>query len=268
MTGDQEEHAAFVGLLIARMLREQGLDPRGADIVADALRRGRNSDGWQRPSTHYRGITAQPWHDAADFEWTAGLCEAFPKIRDEALALQRGERFAVDPLSVDLAEGAWNEIRFHTEGQPNPENLAACPHTAAAVSCIPGAASAGLVYFSATGPRTHLKPHCGPHNARLRCQLGLVMPEGCRLRVGPETRSWEAGTAVVFDDSFEHELWNDSNETRIVLIVDVWHPDLSADQILAIRFSELAVVGFAYELAATWARTGSISSSPDVRSAR
>ncbi len=258
MTSDRNDGAAFVGQLIARALDAQGLDPGGADIVEEALRAGRRSEGWQRPTRHYPGLTAQPWYDPTDFEWTGPLRDSFPQIRDEALALQREKRFAVDPLSVDLAEGAWKEIRFHTEGRPSHDNLAACPHTAEALTGIPGAASAGLAYFSATGPRTHLRPHCAPHNARLRCQLGLVMPDGCRLRVGPETRSWEAGTVVVFDDSFEHELWNDSDETRIVLIVDVWHPDLEPAQIVAIRMGEMPLIGFASELAERWATAGAL----------
>jgi len=259
MSREHEDHAAFVSLLVARMLDAQGLDPEGAEIVADSLRANGRPDGWQRPSRFYPGLTAQPWYDPDEFEWTAGLRGAFPRIRDEALALRRDERFAIDPLSVNLAEGNWNEIRFYTEGRPSTGNLASCPETAAALAEIPGAATAGLVFLSATGPHTHLRPHCGPHNARLRCQLGLVMPKGSRLRVGPETRSWDAGELVVFDDSFEHELWNDSAETRIVLIVDIWHPDLSPSQVVGIRLGEMALVTHAYELAESWARTGSVA---------
>jgi Aspartyl/Asparaginyl beta-hydroxylase len=259
VNGARENQAEFVGLLVARMLQAQGLDPDGAEIVADALRANGRATEWQRPSRHYPGLTALPWCDPADFEWTAALREAFPRIRDEALALRQQDRFAVDPLSIDLAEGRWNEIRFYTEGRPSADSLAACPHTGAAIARIPGAATAGLVYFSATGPHTHLRPHCGPHNARLRCQLGLVMPEESRLRVGPETRSWKAGELVVFDDSFEHELWNDSDETRVVLIVDVWHPGLSPSQIVAIRLGEMALVTSAYELAETWVQNGAVT---------
>lgn len=252
-------------VLVARMLSVQGLDPAGADILADNLHSNGLVDSWQRPSRLYPGLTSKPWYDPGDFEWTEVLRSAFPEIRSEALALRRADTFEVDPLSADLADGSWTEIRFHTEGRPNSDNLAACPHTAAAIAQIPGAATAGLVYFSATGPRTHVRPHCGPHNARLRCQLGLVMPEGCRLRVGAETRSWEAGSVVVFDDSFEHELWNDSDETRIVLIVDVWHPDLTPSEIVGIRFGEMPLVAAASDLAECWARSGAVSIPEDWR---
>jgi aspartyl/asparaginyl beta-hydroxylase (cupin superfamily) len=71
--------------------------------------------------------------------------------------------------------------------------------------------------------------HCGPTNARLRLHLGLVVPDGCSIRVGDEVRSWVEGRCLLFDDSFEHEVWNDADEERLVLIVDVWHPDLKTD---------------------------------------
>jgi aspartyl/asparaginyl beta-hydroxylase (cupin superfamily) len=256
-------HAAFVAALVGRMLDAQGLDPRAAELVAGGLRVGRDReqrppDRWQQPTRYYPGLGSKPWHEPADFPWTERLREAFAEIRAEALALQREGRFAVDPLSANLADGDWNEFRFYTEGTPTTENLAACPQTAAVLAGIPGAATAGLAYFSAVGPGTHLRPHCGPHNARLRTQLGLVVPDGCELRVGPQARHWDAGDVVVFDDSFEHELFNDSDQTRIVLIVDVWHPDLSPAQIVAIRYSELAVVEFAYAVAERWVRTGAV----------
>ncbi len=260
MRPEQDSRTAFVQALVARMLSAQGLDRRGAEILTDAFRsNGHRPLRWQQPTRYYPGLEARPWHDPASFDWTDCLGEAFPLIREEALTLQREGRFALDPLSADLADGTWNEFRFYTEGRPNDENLAACPHTAATLQRIPGAASAGLAYFSAIGPKSHVRPHCGPHNARLRCQLGLVAPPGCRMRVGDDTRSWEPGAAVVFDDSFEHEVWNDSDQTRIVLIVDVWHPQLSPEQAVAIRYSEMALIGVAYEVAESWARTGAIA---------
>lgn len=79
-------------------------------------------------------------------------------------------------------------------------------------------------------PGVHVWPHCGPTNCRIRSHLGLVIPEGPRLRVGNETRTWELGKFIVFDDSIEHEVWHDGNSLRLVLIVDMWHPELSARQ--------------------------------------
>ena len=77
-------------------------------------------------------------------------------------------------------------------------------------------------------PGVHVWPHCGPTNCRVRCHLGLVTPPGPRIRVGNETRAWEQGRFIIFDDSFEHEVWHDGESVRLVLIIDVWHPELSA----------------------------------------
>ncbi len=81
--------------------------------------------------------------------------------------------------------------------------------------------------FSALAPHTHIPPHTGVANTRLVVHLPLIVPDGCRFRVGNETRSYTDGEAWVFDDTIEHEAWNDSNEPRIILLFDVWNPRLS-----------------------------------------
>jgi aspartyl/asparaginyl beta-hydroxylase (cupin superfamily) len=81
--------------------------------------------------------------------------------------------------------------------------------------------------FSLLAPRTEIPPHVGVNNARLVCHLPLIVPEGCWFRVGAETRYWKPGEAFVFDDTIEHAAVNPSDELRVVLIFDVWHPDLS-----------------------------------------
>jgi len=86
----------------------------------------------------------------------------------------------------------------------------------------------GQVKFSVMQPGVHVWPHCGPTNCRVRAHLGLVVPEGPRIRVATETRTWTEGKFIIFDDSFEHEVWHDGDSVRLVLIVDMWHPDLTA----------------------------------------
>jgi aspartyl/asparaginyl beta-hydroxylase (cupin superfamily) len=76
--------------------------------------------------------------------------------------------------------------------------------------------------FSLLAPGTRIPPHTGVANTRLVCHLPLIVPPGCGFRVGAETRQWEPGKAFVFDDTIEHEAWNDSAELRVVLIFDVW----------------------------------------------
>ena len=82
--------------------------------------------------------------------------------------------------------------------------------------------------FSLLKPKTRIPPHTGVSNVRLVTHLPLIVPPGCGFRVGNDTREWETGKAWVFDDTIEHEAWNDSEQLRVVLIFDVWHPQLSA----------------------------------------
>jgi aspartyl/asparaginyl beta-hydroxylase (cupin superfamily) len=91
---------------------------------------------------------------------------------------------------------------------------------------------AGLIYVSRMRASTHIHPHRGPTNLRVRCHLGISVPDGdCAIRVGAETRHWRDGECLVFDDTFEHEAWNHTADDRIVLIVDMWHPGLSATEV-------------------------------------
>jgi aspartate beta-hydroxylase len=85
----------------------------------------------------------------------------------------------------------------------------------------------GTAGFGVLAPGTHVAPHCGPINAKLRCHLGLEIPAGCGLRVASETRTWQEGRCLVFDDSFEHEVWNRSDRPRYIFLVDAFHPDLT-----------------------------------------
>jgi aspartyl/asparaginyl beta-hydroxylase (cupin superfamily) len=91
---------------------------------------------------------------------------------------------------------------------------------------------AGLIYVSRMRAGTHIAAHRGPTNLRVRCHLAIEVPEGdCAIRVGEQTRRWREGECLVFDDFFEHEAWNHTDEERIVLIVDLWHPGLSGTEV-------------------------------------
>ena len=116
------------------------------------------------------------------------------------------------------------------------DNCDACPRTTNLVENLPGAAIAGQgqAYFSVMDPGTHVTPHCGPTNAKLRCHLGLVVPDSSVIRVGDQKIHWRELGCIVFDDSFEHEVWNPDAE-RAVLIIDIWHPDLTAAERWAIE---------------------------------
>jgi aspartyl/asparaginyl beta-hydroxylase (cupin superfamily) len=84
--------------------------------------------------------------------------------------------------------------------------------------------------FSLLKPRTRIPPHTGVTNVRLVTHVPLIIPADCGFRVGNDTRQWVPGTAWVFDDTIEHEAWNLSDQLRVVLIFDVWHPHLTSPE--------------------------------------
>lgn len=130
--------------------------------------------------------------------------------------------------------GDWRVFYLFLHNVDFGANRRLCPRTTAILESIGG--HYDHAFFSALAPRTHVAKHHGPTNKKLRCHLPLIVPPvsaggdaSCRLRVGEETIQVREGECFVFDDSFEHEAWNDDPEqSRVVLIVDVWHPDLSA----------------------------------------
>ena len=181
-----------------------------------------------------QGLRAQPWWDAREIGWTVALLEknaAVIRAELEGLALENVKRRSAADGSL-VSRGAWSEcVLLSGPGVVHAENCARCPRTAALLLSVAAARECarhgvGEALFSALAPGTRLRPHCGSTNSRLTCHLGLVVPAGCGLRVGDETRQWEEGRCLVFDDSFEHEAYNDSDSTRIVLLVNFWHPEL------------------------------------------
>jgi hypothetical protein len=125
------------------------------------------------------------------------------------------------------ASTRWSAYQLYRNGQPFDAHLERCPQTAAALKAADLAQIDGLcpnAMFSALAPKTRIPPHRGETNARVVAHLPLIVPEGCRYRVGFEERRWEVGKILVFDDTIEHEAHNDSNNERIVLIFDIWNP--------------------------------------------
>jgi aspartate beta-hydroxylase len=178
----------------------------------------------------YPGLRTLPWHDPREHPIVADLERLAPVIAEEARALEMA-RFQDEAEDIGRT-GRWSVLFLHELGRPNEENLARCPTTASIVDKHRTiTTSTGLIYFSSLDPQTRVAPHQGPTNLRLRCHLGLEVPESCGMRVGGVTGSWEEGRCVVFDDSFWHEVWNESDRRRLVLILDLWHPDLSDDEV-------------------------------------
>lgn len=178
-----------------------------------------------------------------EFAWLGTLEAATEAIASEAVAALADNRAGFRPY-VDFPPGtpvdqwgalnhssAWSVYPLWHDGAPLADHLAKCPQTAAVLRQLPLCDVPGYApgaFFSVLQPHTHLPPHTGTTNTRSIVHLPLVVPEGCRFRVGAQTRPWRKGAAWVFDDSIEHEAWNDSDQVRIILIFDIWNPLLSA----------------------------------------
>lgn len=185
-------------------------------------------DSLQRPAFRLPGLTAKPWHDPSAFSACAILEAGASAIERELLnALTKREGFQTFKQTRDhfIPGEHWKTMYFRVGGHLVRENRELCPETACVLDTIPD--PSGMIMFSALLPGGHIRPHCGPSNCRITIHLGLVVPPDCGLRVGRETRTWEPGRCLAFDDTFEHESWNHSPATRFVLYMDVWHPDLS-----------------------------------------
>jgi aspartate beta-hydroxylase len=177
-----------------------------------------------------------------DFPWLDVLEAATEEIAAEALAALTGDRAGFKPY-VDFPPGTpidewaslnhslkWSVYPLWHDGEQISAHVQKCPRTAAVLAQLPVCDIphyAPGAFFSVLAPRTRLPPHTGTTNTRLIVHLPLVIPEGCGFRVGAEVRTWKKGNAWVFDDSIEHEAWNDSDEIRIILIFDIWNPLLS-----------------------------------------
>jgi len=137
-------------------------------------------------------------------------------IRDEYLRLEHG-LFAAWP-ETELYDTGWEVFGFHFFGKRQDLNCLLCPETSRAVEAIPGMITAG---FSRLAAGSRIRPHRGYTGTVLRCHLGLVIPPDCALKVDGATASWREGECLFFDDTFEHEAWNNSREDRIVLLIDI-----------------------------------------------
>ena len=228
---------------------------RYVDTLADAT--GETARGI------YPDLEPRPWHDAADFPLASYLESHFEQIRDEILALEPA-RFHRESERIER-EGDWDVAFFYERGRRREEVCEACPVTTRGIETLPAMrTAAGLSYVSRMRPGTHIRPHRGPTNLRLRCHLGITVPDGdCALRVGDTTRPWQEGRCLVFDDYLEHEAWNHAEHDRIVLIVDLWHPGLSATEVRLLE----GLHGYAYAYAQRLQRYWVANATASVRAA-
>ncbi|RDE06134.1 aspartyl/asparaginyl beta-hydroxylase domain-containing protein [Sphingomonas aracearum] len=174
-------------------------------------------------------VSNDPVLDVRDFAWTADLRKNWQAVRDEAIrvALQ-GERSpslaTISPDHRSIAEvNKWRSFFLWGYSFPIEDNLAQCPQTARIVEQIPGLNSA---FFSILAPGTHIPAHRGVTKGLITCHLGLIVPRDgdVRMRVDDRIVRWAEGETLVFDDTYDHEVWNDTVGTRVVLLIQFERP--------------------------------------------
>ena len=191
---------------------------------------------------HYPGLSEREFHDPETFPWLASLEAATPGILADFERVTAAERAELVPYiqypdHVPLRQWAelnrnpaWTAIHLVRDGVTVEANARHCPTVMALLGQLeqPRIPRRGPnAMFSLLAPGAYIPPHNGVANTRLVCHLPLIVPPGCWFRVGDERRDWEVGKAWIFDDTIEHEAMNPSDQLRVILIVDTWHPDLS-----------------------------------------
>ncbi len=227
-------------------------DSRRARAFVDHALGGRPIYANQCAGLYYPFLPADEFFDDFHFPWFADLAAATPDIRREFIALMADPGEALRPyVRQDAGTPAnkwspldnrldWGACFLWEYGAPNQPVLDRCPATALALAAAPTSyvpSRAPNAFFSILQPHTRIPPHTGVTNTRAIIHLPLIVPAGCGFRVGGEVRQWVEGQAFGFDDTIDHEAWNDSDKLRAVLIFDVWNPHLTeAEQNLICQY--------------------------------
>lgn len=234
----REAQGAFQRHLDAVM--DGGLSPAMEEALG--LLRGTREIDLQQPSLfYYPGLPQRRFYDPEDFSWLAAMLALLPDMQAELTAITASEApdtfapYVVAPENRPapnnplLGDPSWGAFYFWKDGVSVESNAARCPATMAALALapmpmIPGRAPNAL--WSRLKPGTHIAPHFGMLNTRLICHLPIRTAPVCTLRVGSETRTWEEGVPLIFDDSMQHEACNAGLETRTVLLFEIWRPEV------------------------------------------
>jgi aspartyl/asparaginyl beta-hydroxylase (cupin superfamily) len=191
---------------------------------------------------YFPRLPALEFYERSDFPWLDSIEAATDDIRTELIELLQEGPAALIPYidtqsSITLPQWRelnhsrrWGVYNLWWEGTPFPEHIARFPRTVTALQAwprceVPGCSPTAV--FSILDAKTRIPAHTGVSNTRLIVHLPLIVPPGCGFRVGAERREWHPGKAFIFDDTFEHEAWNDSDELRAVLILDIWNPHIT-----------------------------------------
>ena len=200
---------------------------------------------FQQPQTYFFPELPQvQFYDRNDFPWLDRVEAATADIRAEALEVLKARAafqpyLQSDPMRPRREQSGmtdnpdWGAFYFWKDGELLPENAARCPRTMSVMAEVPLARvknRSPSVLFSLLRPGARIPPHCGRVNTRLICHLPLIVPRGCGFRVGNDVREPIEGKAWLFDDTIEHEAWNGSDQPRVILLFEIWRPELTEQE--------------------------------------
>ncbi len=235
-----DAHKKFTGHLESAIASGTAAETGRVAAAVDLLL-GRKQLYLQQPSSFYfPGLPQRQFYERGEFDWLPAVEAAVPDMQAELQAVL-SETADFDPYIVagknrprpqnPLFEDArWGARYFWQNGEAVSSQAERCPATMAALALAPMpfiSERSPMALWSMLKPGTHIQPHHGLLNTRLICHIPLIVPGNCALRVGNETRAWQAGKALIFDDSIEHEAWNRSDAIRVMLLFEIWRPELS-----------------------------------------
>jgi aspartyl/asparaginyl beta-hydroxylase (cupin superfamily) len=213
----------------------------------------------QPTQLHVPFLPAFEFYPREDFPWLESLEAATPVVREEFERVFAEDQASMQPYiaypdGVPLDQWSelnrsrkWSAYYLWRDGKPVDANVARCPRTAALLASLPMHDVPGhspTAFFSILDAGAHIPAHTGVTNSRVIAHLPLVLPGQCRFRVGSTTREWRMGEAWVFDDTIDHEAWNDSAVPRAILIFDLWNPFLTIDERAVIQQAIPAVAAY------------------------
>ncbi|HET7400176.1 MAG TPA: aspartyl/asparaginyl beta-hydroxylase domain-containing protein [Usitatibacter sp.] len=238
-----ERYAAEFESVLRGALRAKGFADSGGRFAQSLdIMLGRRQVYVQQPRSYYFPELAQVqfFDDRSLFPWMEALEAHTAAIREELAAVMREDGAFTPYVEADprrpadagpmAGNPAWSAFYLWKFGEPVAANAARCPRTMEAIAAVPLAhmpRRSPSVMFSLLRPGAHIPPHTGLVNTRLICHLPLIVPGECLFRVGNETRRWVEGRAWAFDDTMEHEAWNRTAATRVILLFEVWRPELT-----------------------------------------
>lgn len=210
------------------------MSTRAATLIQSAICKT-TSIARPAPSLFYfPGLVSKPVHSASDFKFYDILRQNIDVLRDEYTALRKisTSDYSMTSNEHKLHQGSWEWNSYILKGQEQMQFVETCPKTVSVLNQIPSLMRTtpfAYTFFSTLLPGTVIDPHFGPCNIRLRCHFPLIVPKApegsntCGMKLGDREMQWKENEPLIFDDCYQHSVWNHTNETRVVLLFDIWY---------------------------------------------